>query len=250
LFAAGALYSVGAPIFARRIESDLERRVPNRLAEAGYGGVTAEFSGQDGTLHCRSALSDPVDAAAVAYAVRGVRAITLDRACRINRVAGDEAAASSIPGATATPATTTERPTTTTTVAAPTIAPDQPATVTATIAAGTVTLSGVVGSEVERARLRDAAALAVQPEHVVDQLTIDPARALGDEVSGELVQLIAVAAGNLTSGAAGFEGESLTVTGTYADDASAAAVEAVADELGITADLEPQPPSTTLEPPP
>src|SRR5690242_6221927 len=84
LFAAGALYSVGAPIFARRIETDLERRVPRALAAAGYEGVRAEFSGQDGTLFCRAALNDPEDAAAVAYGVRGVRAVTLDRACRIN----------------------------------------------------------------------------------------------------------------------------------------------------------------------
>ncbi len=80
----GALYVIGAPIFNGRIEADLDRRVPAELEAAGYDGVTAAFSGQDGTLTCRAPLDDPERARAAAYEVWGVRAIELDRSCRVN----------------------------------------------------------------------------------------------------------------------------------------------------------------------
>lgn len=91
LVAAGALYSFGAPVYVRRIENDLERRVPAELADAGFSGVTAEFDGQDGTLSCDRPLSDPQRATEAAYDVRGVRAIELDRSCRVN-VADEQSA--------------------------------------------------------------------------------------------------------------------------------------------------------------
>ena len=80
-----ALYAIGAPIFNNRIEDDLERRVPSELAEAGFIGVAATFSGQDGTLLCDQPLDDPEVAISAAYDVWGVRAIELDRSCRVNR---------------------------------------------------------------------------------------------------------------------------------------------------------------------
>jgi outer membrane protein OmpA-like peptidoglycan-associated protein/uncharacterized surface protein with fasciclin (FAS1) repeats len=79
------VFSIGFPIFNNRIEADLERRVPAELAAAGFPGITASFSGQDGTLRCAEPLDDPERATAVAYDVRGVREITLDRLCRVNR---------------------------------------------------------------------------------------------------------------------------------------------------------------------
>jgi uncharacterized surface protein with fasciclin (FAS1) repeats len=85
LIAAGALYSFGAPLYVNRIEDDLEQRVPEELAAAGFTGVTAEFDGQDGTLTCVQPLDDPEQATEEAYGVWGVHAITLDRSCRVNR---------------------------------------------------------------------------------------------------------------------------------------------------------------------
>ena len=85
LIAAGALYSFGAPLYVNRIEDDLEQRVPEELAAAGFTGVTAEFDGQDGTLSCAQPLDDPEQATEEAYGVWGVHAITLDRSCRVNR---------------------------------------------------------------------------------------------------------------------------------------------------------------------
>lgn len=95
--AVGALYVIGAPIFNGRIESDLEHRVPAELDAAGYEGVSAEFSGQDGTLSCLAPLDDPEGARAAAYDVRGVRGIDLDRSCRVNTAAPvDEAPAATV----------------------------------------------------------------------------------------------------------------------------------------------------------
>lgn len=84
LIAAGALYSFGAPLYVGRIEDDLEHRVPEEMADAGFTGVVAEFSGQDGTLRCQQPLPDPARATEAAYDVWGVRAIELDRSCRVN----------------------------------------------------------------------------------------------------------------------------------------------------------------------
>jgi len=79
------LLVIGAPFFVNRIEDDLEGRVPSELADAGFTGVAATFSGQDGTLRCAAPLDDPEQAIAAAYAVWGVRAIELDRSCRVNK---------------------------------------------------------------------------------------------------------------------------------------------------------------------
>lgn len=79
------IYVIGAPIYAGRIEDDLTARVPAELADAGYQGISASFSGQDGTLQCEQPLPDPEAALAAAYDVWGVRAIELDRSCRVSR---------------------------------------------------------------------------------------------------------------------------------------------------------------------
>ncbi len=74
------LFVVGAPRYVSGIEDDLEERVP---AELGIDGVSAAFSGQDGTLNCTEPLADPEAALSAAFDVRGVRNIELDRSCRV-----------------------------------------------------------------------------------------------------------------------------------------------------------------------
>jgi len=90
----GALYVIGAPMYVDRIESDLDSRVPAELAAAGYDGITATFSGQDGTLTCIAPLDDPERARGAAYEIWGVRAIELDRSCRVNTAASPSTAPS------------------------------------------------------------------------------------------------------------------------------------------------------------
>jgi outer membrane protein OmpA-like peptidoglycan-associated protein/uncharacterized surface protein with fasciclin (FAS1) repeats len=79
-----ALLVVGAPIYLRAVEDDLERRVPDEIADAGLGVVVARFSGQSGTLSCEIPLAAPQDALNAAYDVSGVRSVELDRSCRVN----------------------------------------------------------------------------------------------------------------------------------------------------------------------
>lgn len=90
--ATGALYVVGAPFFVDRIETDLEERVPIELAEQGFEGLTAEFSGQDGTLFCERPVRNPDGALAAAFDIHGVRTIDFDAdsPCR-SLIAGDAA---------------------------------------------------------------------------------------------------------------------------------------------------------------
>ena len=117
----------------------------------------------------------------------------------------------------------------------------------ATIDAGMVTLTGVVGSEVERSRLVDAATFAAG-----DGRGRRPARASmpsersTQAVAQSLAQLIAAAAVNLVSGSAGFDGTTLFVTGVCADEANAEAITTVAAAAGITAAIE-LPPAATVE---
>ena len=77
------LCGVAAPLFLGSVEHDLEDRVPSELAEQGFAGVSATFSGQDGVLRCAAPLAEPEDAIDAAIDVWGVRAIELDRSCRV-----------------------------------------------------------------------------------------------------------------------------------------------------------------------
>jgi outer membrane protein OmpA-like peptidoglycan-associated protein/uncharacterized surface protein with fasciclin (FAS1) repeats len=98
----GIGYVVTAPIFVNRVEADLEDRVPDELADAGFSGLAASFSGQDGTLSCDAPLGDPEGARQAAYDVWGVRSIELDRSCRVNTDGGAAPASSTTAAATTT----------------------------------------------------------------------------------------------------------------------------------------------------
>jgi OOP family OmpA-OmpF porin len=121
-----SLYVIGAPIFNNRIEDDLEHRVPDELAAAGFTGVTARFSGQDGILDCAQPLDDPEVAIEAAYDVWGVRAIELDRSCRVNRAPTVAATTTTVPPETATVSLDPgdDAPDTTVTTSSTTVPPD------------------------------------------------------------------------------------------------------------------------------
>lgn len=99
------VFVVGAPRYVQSIESDLEDRVPDALTDLGIAGVSASFSGQDGTLTCTEPLTDPEAALAAAFDVRGVRDVQLSRSCRVRTPAPTDPAASD--GSAAADATTT-----------------------------------------------------------------------------------------------------------------------------------------------
>ncbi len=381
------LFSVGFPIFNNRIEADLERRVPAELAEAGFTGITASFSGQDGTLRCAQPLSDPEAATEAAFDVWGVRTITLDRLCRVNRAPtisnGDGDTGTAADGSTTepdgTPQTTQIAGQASATIAeavlsepdlaflasllgdagsmdalddpdaapvtlfAPTddafdalppdvtaelrsdpdllarvlghhvvagllrstdlatgpltmmdgtsaqvevgatrvaidgatviaadvvtgngivhvidsvllpadvaIGADDPvaAPVTATLEGGRFTLTGVVASEVERVTLIDTATIAAGDGAVVDQLTVDPDTGLSADLTADLAVLMSPMPGSLVSGAAGFDGTALYLGGVAISDESGTAITAIADAVGVEANIEARPDATASD---
>lgn len=93
---------VGAPLYLRSVERDLEARVPAELAEIGLTGLSATFTGQEGVLHCVDPLVDPERALDLAHEVSGVVHVTLDRSCRVSGVVGGGPNAPSGAGPTTT----------------------------------------------------------------------------------------------------------------------------------------------------
>ena len=104
-------FAVGAAIFIPIVQNDLEDRVEAELIDNDIVGVTASFSGQDGTLVCAEPLDDPDRALVLAGELWGVRAVSLDRTCCDDEDgSGDaEAAVDSTPSTEAT-TTTSEAP--------------------------------------------------------------------------------------------------------------------------------------------
>jgi outer membrane protein OmpA-like peptidoglycan-associated protein/uncharacterized surface protein with fasciclin (FAS1) repeats len=390
--AAVALFSIGFPIVNNRIEDDLERRVPEELAAAGFTGITASFSGQDGTLTCAEPLADPEGATAAAFDVWGVREVTLDRGCRVN-AAGGQAGETGDATATASDGTATANsdgtdPSASTlagepfegvidalasvpdltflaslieqsgmadeladatagpfTIFAPTdaafealpvdttarlqsdtellrdvlshhvvsgelltadldpdgvgttvegmdgraivlartdgrvvvdgatiLVPDliaengvvhvvdrvllrpdlvtadaEPAQVAVTSGPGSLRLTGVVASEVDRATLVDAATDVVGDGTVVDELTVDPDTGLGGELAAQLAVLVVPMPSTLASGTAGFDGEQLYLSGVALSDEAAASIAAIAEAVGVDPELEVRADATAAE---
>jgi OOP family OmpA-OmpF porin len=386
--AALVLFCIGFPIYNNRIEADLERRLPDELAEAGFPGITASFSGQDGTLRCAEPLTDPEAATEAAYDVWGVRKITLDRRCRVNRapVVSDSSADDSAESANAGAESTAGVAASTTaasqhfatladavasapdlsflgvllqesgltdqlgdaaaepvTIFAPTDAafdalsadvsaqlrsdtdllahvlarhvvagelfssdlasgrlttmdgstiflavggssiiidggatvtrPDVatgngiihvidqvllpgdldvptdelPAAAAATFDAGTLTFTGVVASEVERATLLNAGVAAAGAGKVADQLTVDPDTGLDAVNATNLASLVTAMPVHLVSGVSGFDGTGLYVEGVYVSDAARDAMTAAADAVEAAATLVPRPEATAAD---
>lgn len=240
--ALAGLYVVGAVVRVPWVQDDLTKRVQSDLAAKGYV-VTADFSGQDGTLRCATPLSDPAAALSLAKAVWGVRTATLDASCRGAVTPGDGGATTTTEAPTTTAApTTTVAPTTTEAATTTTVAPA--AVVTASLANGVLTLTGRVATEAQHQALVARAGTVVAAANVVDQLTVDPAVVLDDATATNLGNLLAAMPPNLVSGEAGWNGTSLYAKGVFADDVARAAFESAAGQVGITAELQPRPPAT------
>ncbi len=121
------------------------------------------------------------------------------------------------------------------------------AATSATFQDQTVTLSGIVASEVERAVLLQAAAGPAGLLQVDDQLAVDPDIGISAATTVSLAQLVAVMPTNLLSGVSGFDGTGLYISGTYANDAGRDAVLAVAETVSAATELTPPPTATTTD---
>ncbi len=262
--AALAAFVIGAPIYVSRVESDLEHAVPERLAGDGFTGITASFSGQDGTLSCTAPLTDPEMAVDAAYDVTGVRTISLDRSCRVNR-APVVGTTTTVPGGSSTEASTEA-----TLMAAgtsPTLVPPAFASISEVLATDPEfsLLFVLIGEAGLDAELADAmadprtlfaptdAAFDTLPADVLALLRADPA-ALADLLRHHMVAG-SMRVGDLASGELDtLSGDTVVVDTNGAevtvDEARITAPDAVADN-GIvhTIDSVLVPPSIDLQPP-
>ena len=230
--ALGALFVVGAAVQVPRLQADLSRRVEQRLADDGVV-VDAAFSGQDGSLRCPAPLADPASAVAAAESVWGVPT--------------SPAATTTAPATATTVATTTTTLGATTTVAPSSTAIAQPVLFNAQLIDGRLVLTGTMSTDLERLALVQGAAAAVDAGNVDDRLTVGPPSVLvpSDQFDG-LLALLALMPVNLVAGDLGWNGSSVLVSGSYADDAMRATFTTAAAEVGIAADLVPRP-TATLE---
>lgn len=260
--ALAAVGAVGAIEGIPRAERDLERRTEARLVARGITGVTASFSGQDGTLRCAVPLTDPAVAVRLTEQLWGVRVAELDRSCTTAVPAAP--ASTTVPAttpvttsvATTTPPAPTAAPTTAApTTAAPTTAAPTTAAPTTTAATsrgdvvvtfadGRLVLSGTVADDAARAALIDAAVDAgIDPANIDDQLLL--AGAPGADADGAdaddlaaLARLVATMPAGLVSGTATLAGDgSLRIEGVHADDAGRDVVQEAADATGAEAEL-------------
>ena len=122
--------------------------------------------------------------------------------------------------------------------------PDRLAPMTATYTDGGYLLEGVVRSEIERSVLVGAATAAVGATGVADQLAVDSDLGLDEPTAQAIATLIDAVVDSLVSGTVSFDGELLSVTGTYADEASRTAFEGVAAAIGVDVTLTERPAAT------
>jgi outer membrane protein OmpA-like peptidoglycan-associated protein len=248
--ALAGLYVVGAAVVEPQIEDDLSARVPAALAAQGYS-VSADFSGQDGTLRCAAPLGDPAAARQVALDVYGVRAITLDASCGVDGATPVDATTvpTTVP-ATTVPATTVVA----TTVVASTSTTTIPATTT-TVAvepqfavqwvSGTLVVGGTVNSDLVKLAVFDRVRSLVAAGNVVDQLAVDTA---AGEVPAQqltaMLNLVALMPTSLTEGRVAWDGAAIVGSGSYLDDVGRATFQSAADAVAASVTLAPRPTAT------
>lgn len=75
------IFAIGSAVAIPIVQNDLEDRVDAELTAHDVVGVTASFSGQDGTLVCAHPLDEPDRAVQLGSELRGVRTIELDPTC-------------------------------------------------------------------------------------------------------------------------------------------------------------------------
>lgn len=122
--------------------------------------------------------------------------------------------------------------------------PPVPAPVTVQSDGGTVTISGVASTEAVRDSL--VAAAAAPGVTVTDAMTVDPQAGLAPTTAEQLQALVAALSDNLINGSAGFDGETLYLSGTYLTEGDRDAAVTVAAELGVEPNLM-EPPVATVD---
>ncbi len=224
---AAALAIVAPLATAPGIERELTKKVQAAATAEGFN-VTADFSGQDGTIVCTGPVDEPV-LKKLAEDIKGVRKIDID-----------DASCSAAPAAEPAPATTAAAAPEPATTAAPVVTEAVAAAsqlkasaVLAPEAAGVV-LSGVVDSDDQRASLVKAATDAFGAGNVADELTVAGIDGAGSDPHVEgLATLIGGMKDNVVEGEAGFNGTALYIKGIYPDAGAQDALTAAIGAAGV-----------------
>lgn len=203
-FAGGAVWAIP------RIQDDLAIKVSDQLTAAGIGGVTIEFSGQDGILRCVSKLADPAGVKTRAENIEGVRAVTLNSVCMgTSEPAGGDPSSSQ-----------------------PTSSVNVTAVVTVSVN-GAVDITGSVVNQTQQDLLVAAVTEAFGDSQVNTQLTLGTGGSVQDDtVVRGLASVVSVLAGRLQSGEVGVANGRLYLTGLAVDDAAVLALTASALDAG------------------
>lgn len=238
------LFLVGALVMKPRIQSGLEDEARRALDAAGIA-ATVDFVFQDGRILCVDQLDDPEAARRVVLDVRGVRTATLDPICVDGPPVDTEASTSTsvAPNTTAADTTSPDTSAPDTTAATTTVAPTTTAAPAENVVAvvldgGRLTMRGAVGSQQQVDALRTAAADAVDPANVVDQLDIDTSLALDDTDVSSIAALVAAMPVPLVRGEVGWNGTEVTATGQYVDEPSRGVFLDACTRAGVTPQLE------------
>ena len=233
------LFVIGALVNVPHIQRDLRHRATARLAAAGFE-ARVDFIGQDGTLRCANPLTDAPTARRIAASVVGVWSLTMDPSCTTG-VGVTPAPTSSTSATDTTVETSTSIATTTTTATATT------ATATTTTApkklvligleGGRLKLQGAVATAAQQAKLRAAAARAVDPANLIDSFVVDATSAITDGEVAALATLMGAMSVPLSSGEIGRSDVGLYATGVYVDESARVAFERAATAAGVTPTL-------------
>jgi outer membrane protein OmpA-like peptidoglycan-associated protein/uncharacterized surface protein with fasciclin (FAS1) repeats len=114
------------------------------------------------------------------------------------------------------------------------------AAVAATLSGGTLALTGSVADQLAHDALVFAATAAVGAARVDNDLTRDATSGVDADTAAQIATLIGTLDAELVSGATGYDGAALYLTGAYANAAAAARAEGAATALGATTELAPR----------
>jgi OmpA-OmpF porin, OOP family len=195
------LTAVLVVVRADAIEEDLRERSLDALADQGFAGVEVELSGRDATVRA------PVgtDAGRVREIVAGVDGV---------RVVDADDAATTATASPTEPTSPTESP-------SPTAPPAAPFSISRI--GDMIEVTGSAPDATTKSAILDAAKAQAGTVPIVDRITVDPNAK--PPKTADLANLVKVAAAVQGDVSVNFDGETITLTGQVADDATRATAE-------------------------